>query len=80
MILGIEGSPRRKGNSHLWLQAFMDGIQEAGASSFQAHLLNYRYEVVAEFPVLRLFDRGIIARDTDLLAQAKTAGRKLAPT
>jgi multimeric flavodoxin WrbA len=32
MILGIEGSPRRKGNSHLLLQAFMDGVQEAGTT------------------------------------------------
>ena len=190
MILGIEGSPRPRGNSHLLLQAFMEGVHAADSSGFQAHLRDYRYEpcvgcercrkeatctrfqdgmsllyphindspglilvspvhtynvtawmkafidrlycyfdfadtrprawssrlagqgrkaiiaaiaeqeskenmgvaleamrlplqalgyeVVAEFPVLRLFDRGIISKHTELLAQAKTAGRELA--
>jgi len=44
MILGIEGSPRPKGNSHLLLQALMAGVHEAGASGLQAHLRDYRYE------------------------------------
>jgi len=189
MILGIEGSPRARGNSHLLLQTFMDGVYQAGGSGFQAHLRDYRYEpcigcercrkdktctrfqdgmtllypridesqglilvspvhnynitawmkafidrlycyldfedtrprawssrlagqgrkaiiaaiaeqeerkdmgfaleamrlplqslgyeIVAEFPVLRLFDRGIISRHTELLDQARQAGREL---
>jgi hypothetical protein len=36
------------------------------------------YEIVAELPVLGLFDRGIVARRPDLVAQAHAAGRKLA--
>lgn len=129
MVLGIEGSPRPKGNSHRLLQALMAGVHDAGVSSFQAHLRDYRfdfadtkprewasrlsgqgrkaiigsiaeqeekkdmgfaleamrlplqalgYQILAEFPVLRLFDRGIISQETDLLKQAKTAGRELA--
>ncbi len=190
MILGIEGSPRPKGNSHLLLQAFMDGVHQAGTPGFQAHLRDYRYEpcigcercredkvctrfqdgmtllyplidksqglilispvhnynvtawvkafidrlycyldfedtrprawssrlagqgrkaiiaaiaeqedkkdmgfaleamrlplqalgyeIVSEFPVLRLFDRGIISKQTELLEQASSAGRELA--
>jgi multimeric flavodoxin WrbA len=36
------------------------------------------YEIMTELPVLRLFDRGIISRHTELLEQAGSAGRELA--
>jgi multimeric flavodoxin WrbA len=36
------------------------------------------YEIVAELPVLRLFDRGIIRDHQELLDQARQAGKKLA--
>lgn len=36
------------------------------------------YEIVAEIPVLHLFDRGIISQHEDVLKQAKQAGEKLA--
>jgi multimeric flavodoxin WrbA len=36
------------------------------------------YEIVAELPVLRLFDRGVIRDHQELLEQARQAGRKLA--
>jgi multimeric flavodoxin WrbA len=38
----------------------------------------FGYEIMAEFPVLRLFDRGIISKQTELLEQARSAGRELA--
>jgi len=36
------------------------------------------YEIVAEMPVLRLFDRGVIRDHAELMEQARQAGRKLA--
>lgn len=36
------------------------------------------YEIVAELPVLRLFDKGIIAEHQEIIDKAKTAGRTLA--
>jgi len=36
------------------------------------------YEIVAEIPVLHLFDRGIISKHEDVLKQAEQAGEKLA--
>jgi hypothetical protein len=36
------------------------------------------YEIVAEIPVLHLFDRGIISKHEDVLKQAGQAGEKLA--
>ncbi len=44
MILGIEGSPRKKGNSHQLLQAILSGAQKAGTPVHEAHLRDYRYE------------------------------------
>ncbi len=44
MILGIEGSPRSGGNSHVMLQTILSGAKEAGAACFEAHLRDYRYE------------------------------------
>ena len=44
MITGIEASPRKGGNSHVMLGAILQGAQEAGESSFMAHLRDYRYE------------------------------------
>ncbi|XPV76902.1 MAG: hypothetical protein ACNI27_02980 [Desulfovibrio sp.] len=35
------------------------------------------YEVVEEIAVLKLFDRGIIAKDEALMAQGREAGIKL---
>jgi len=44
MILGIEGSPRKNGNSHKMLQAILAGAQEAGKQCHPVHLRDYRYE------------------------------------
>jgi len=44
MILAVEGSPRKNGNSHVLLRAVMSGIREAGVSCHEAHLRDYRYE------------------------------------
>lgn len=44
MILGIEGSPRKGGNSHTLLQAILSGAEEAGASSHTVHLRDYRFD------------------------------------
>lgn len=44
MILGIEGSPRKAGNSHKMLQAVLDGAASAGQETSAAHLRDYRYE------------------------------------
>ncbi len=38
MILGIEGSPRKEGNSHLILDAVLDGARAAGGESRAVHL------------------------------------------
>jgi multimeric flavodoxin WrbA len=44
MILGVEGSPRKGGNSHKLLQAVLSGVQESGRTSSEVHLRDYRYE------------------------------------
>jgi multimeric flavodoxin WrbA len=44
MILGIEGSPRKNGNSHKMLHAVLSGAKNAGANHFSVHLRDYRYE------------------------------------
>lgn len=44
MILGIEGSPRKAGNSHKMLQAVLDGAAEAGQQTRGVHLRDCRYE------------------------------------
>jgi len=44
MILGIEGSPRKNGNSHKMLHAVLSGAQDAGENHFSVHLRDYRYE------------------------------------
>lgn len=44
MILAVEGSPRKGGNSHTLLQAVLDGAAQAGADSHAAHLRDYKYE------------------------------------
>lgn len=44
MILGVEGSPRKGGNSQTMLRAILDGAREAGVESFEANLRDYRYE------------------------------------
>ena len=36
------------------------------------------YEIVAELPVLKLFDRGVITRHEDILGRARDAGERLA--
>lgn len=41
-------------------------------------LTAHGYEIVAEIPVLHLFDRGIISKHEDVLKQAEQAGEKLA--
>ncbi|MFO7817818.1 MAG: flavodoxin family protein [Desulfovibrionales bacterium] len=44
MILGIEGSPRKNGNSHKMLKAVMDGAREAHKEMQEVHLRDYRYD------------------------------------
>lgn len=44
MILGIEGSPRKAGNSHKLLQAILDGAASNGSTVASAHLRDHRYE------------------------------------
>lgn len=44
MILGIEGSPRKAGNSHKLLQAVLDGASGAGTRTTGVHLRDCRYE------------------------------------
>ncbi len=44
MILGVEGSPRKGGNSHTLLAAVMAGVREAGEVGQAVHLRDYRYE------------------------------------
>lgn len=44
MILGIEGSPRKSGNSHTMLRTILQGAGEVSAATHEAHLRDYRYE------------------------------------
>jgi multimeric flavodoxin WrbA len=44
MILGIEGSPRQKGNSHKLLEAILSGAAEKGQDCEDAHLRDFRFE------------------------------------
>lgn len=44
MILGVEGSPRAKGNSHALLDAVLSGAADKGRHIHSAHLRDYRYE------------------------------------
>lgn len=44
MILGFEGSPRKKGNSHLLLDAVLQGAAAAGADTAAVHLRDLAYE------------------------------------
>lgn len=44
MILGIEGSPRKGGNSHNLLKAILAGAQDAGGDTKRVHLRDYRYD------------------------------------
>ncbi|WP_243545263.1 flavodoxin family protein [Pseudodesulfovibrio tunisiensis] len=43
-ILGVEGSPRKSGNSHHLLQAVLDGAAGRGGAAKSVHLRDYRYE------------------------------------
>ncbi|SIO39349.1 flavodoxin family protein [Halodesulfovibrio marinisediminis] len=44
MILGVEGSPRRGGNSDAMLKMFSAVSEQAGTPFYKAHLRDYRYE------------------------------------
>jgi len=44
MILGIEGSPRKGGNSHTMLKAILSGVHETDTIAHEVHLRDYRYE------------------------------------
>ncbi|MFW6324574.1 MAG: flavodoxin family protein [Desulfovibrionales bacterium] len=44
MILGVEGSPRRGGNSHKLLQRVLSGAKNAGMSGKEVHLRDYRFD------------------------------------
>ena len=43
-VLGIEGSPRKNGNSHRMLQAILEGTSSQKNLSRCVHLRDYRYE------------------------------------
>ncbi len=43
-ILGIEGSPRKGGNSHHLLRAVLKGAESRGITTHSVHLRDYRYE------------------------------------
>lgn len=44
MILGVESSPRKGGNSHKLLQAILNGAASAGETVGQAHLRDHRFD------------------------------------
>lgn len=44
MILGIEGSPRKNGNSHKMLEAVLAGARGTESQVRKVHLRDYRYE------------------------------------
>ncbi|NDV23171.1 flavodoxin family protein [Desulfovibrio sp. JC022] len=44
MILGIEGSPRKKGNSHKMLQAILGGASQQGIPGNEVHLRDLKYD------------------------------------
>lgn len=44
MILGIEGSPRKEGNSHNLLKAIISGAREEKSQVQEVHLRDYCYE------------------------------------
>lgn len=43
MILGVEGSPRKGGNSHVLLKTILSGVEEARTSFHEVHLRDYEY-------------------------------------
>ncbi|OEU65829.1 MAG: flavodoxin [Desulfovibrio sp. S3730MH75] len=44
MITAIEGSPRKKGNSHIMMQAVLEGAQEVGVTTNAIHLRDLKYD------------------------------------
>ncbi|MGE4298428.1 MAG: flavodoxin family protein [Desulfovibrionaceae bacterium] len=44
MIIGIEGSPRKGGNSHKLLRAVLSGARREGKAAQEVHLRDYRYD------------------------------------
>jgi multimeric flavodoxin WrbA len=44
MILGIEGSPRKGGNSHTMLSEVLAGARNTGQLCHEVHLRDYKYE------------------------------------
>ncbi len=44
MILGLEGSPRKNGNSHKLLKTVLEGASKSGADVNMVHLRDCRYE------------------------------------
>ncbi|WP_419780948.1 flavodoxin family protein [Maridesulfovibrio sp.] len=44
MILGIEGSPRKKGNSHKMLEAVLTGASKLAIATETVHLRDLKYE------------------------------------
>lgn len=42
-VLGVNGSPRRGGNSDILLQSVLSGAAEAGAETEEIHLREYRF-------------------------------------
>jgi multimeric flavodoxin WrbA len=44
MVIGVEGSPRKSGNSHVLLRTILSGVEEAGVAAQSVHLRDCRYE------------------------------------
>lgn len=44
MILGVEGSPRKSGNSHTMLSAILEGARQQGRETRSVHLRDYKYD------------------------------------
>ena len=67
MILGIEGSPRKQGNSHLMLEAVLEGAAGTGAETRAVHLRDLEYkpcvgcEMCRRDKVCTRFDDGMTA-------------------
>lgn len=65
MILGIEGSPRKKGNSHLLLKAVLEGVDEKGINTQAVHLRDLRFDPCAGCEMCRK-DKACTRFDDDM--------------
>jgi len=42
-VLGVEGSPRKRGNSHILLNTILTGVEDSGLKVHKVHLRDYKY-------------------------------------